>query len=230
MFNISSLILLYVKVYLLKYDYQGVQVALIAQGEIMVLKKEKWLPILGLAILFAVACGLWLSVSFFIEILREVDTKISAAILGAMATIFVGLTAVIITQRQTSMRDREEAHRAKKVEIYQKYLEMIAALMAGTNGNVSQEAPSEQELIDYLVEFKTQILLWGSPEVIKKQLEFQEASQGGGDIFLAVDNMHKAIRADIGLSNKGLNNSELVKMYLSDPKELDHLRATKTAD
>ena len=184
-------------------------------------KKDAWLAILGFIIIGAGIYGVWLAVVFFVNALSSADPKISAAILGGMATVFVGLTAVIITQNQTKLRDREEAHRASKVEIYKRYLETIAALLAGTNDNVSLKAPTEQELVDYLVQFKTEILLWGSPEVIKMQLEFQFASENDGNIFIAVNNLHKAIRADIGLSNKGLNNLELVKMYLSDPTELD---------
>ncbi|MDO6764848.1 hypothetical protein [Agarivorans sp. 1_MG-2023] len=194
------------------------------------LKKETLLAVVGVVFLCFFAFGFWVALNFFVESITEADPKVSAAILGAMATIFVGLAAVIITQWQTSVRDREEAHRAKKVEIYQKYLEMISAVLSGVNEKVSKKAPSEQELIDYLLAFKTDILLWGSPEVIKRQLEFQSASERGGDVFLAVNKMHKAIRKDIGLSNRGLNNLELVKMYLSSPQELDDLRASNKAD
>ncbi|MGF1845333.1 hypothetical protein L4C39_19505 [Vibrio clamense] len=186
------------------------------------LKKEFWLGILGFTIIGFTIYGVWIAFGFFIDALASSDPKIAAAILGAMATIFVGLTAVIITQNQIKLRDREEAHRSKKVEIYEKYLETIQAMMSGANENVSIEAPSNQELVDYLVKFKSEIILWGSPEVIKMQLEFQRVSQNGGNIFIAVNNIHKAIRADIGLSNKGLNKLELVKMYLANPDELNN--------
>ncbi len=176
---------------------------------------------LGFIVLGLVVYGLWLVLSFFVNVLSNADPKISASILGAMATIFVGLTAVIITQNQTKIRDREEAHRASKIKMYKEYLDTIKAIMVGSNDNVSLEAPTNQELVDYLVNFKTELLLCGSPEVIKRQLEFQVISNNGGDIFIAVDNLYKAIRADIGLSNKKLNSLELVKMYLADPTELD---------
>lgn len=184
-------------------------------------KKDFWLAALGFAIIGFVIYGVWIGFEFFIDALNSSDPKITAAILGAMATIFVGLTAVIITQNQIRLRDREEAHRSKKVEIYEKYLKTVQAIMSGTNENVPMEAPTNQELVDYLVKFKTEIILWGSPEVIKMQLEFQRVSQNGGNIFNAVNNLHRAIRTDIGLSNKGLNKLELVKMYTSDPDELN---------
>ncbi len=36
-----------------------------------------------------------------------------------------------------------------------------------------------------------------------------------------MDNIYRAIREDIGLSNKGLNKFDLIKLYLNDPDELD---------
>ncbi len=43
---------------------------------------------------------------------------------------------------------------------------------------------------------------------------------------MAVNNLYKAIREDIGLSNAGLNNLELIKLFLKDPDELDRARAS----
>ncbi len=194
------------------------------------LNKEKWLAIFGFSLIAGMLYALWLAVSFFITSLASADPKISAAIIGAMTTMFVGIAAVIITQRQIKLREIEEAHREKKVEIYQKFLGTITSLIAGQNEQVTIKAPTEQELIDYLVEFKTEILLWGSPKVIKSQLEFERISGSGGDVFMAVNNLYKAIREDIGLSNAGLNNLELVKIFLKDPDELDKIRASNNTN
>lgn len=75
------------------------------------------------------------------------------------------------------------------------------------------------ELINYLFRYKSEILLWGSPRVIKAQIEFEAVSgNGNGDVkalFKAVNEMYLAIREDIGLSNSGLTNLELVKLYLN---------------
>lgn len=185
------------------------------------MKKESWSALLGFVIIGVSMYGLWVVIEFFISALVSSDPKISAAILGAMATIFVGIAAVVITQRQTSLRDREEAHRAKKIEIYAKFLKTIQSMMSGVNNNISTQAPTDKELVNYLADYKSDVILWGSPQVIRAQLEFQRVSRDGGNIFLAVDNLHKAIREDIGLSNKGLNKLELVKMYLADPDEVN---------
>lgn len=180
----------------------------------------------GIALLAVFAGILWLAVSKFLAFLSAANPSIAAAIVGGMATILAAVGVALYTQSQTSRREIEEAHRARKVEIYKEFLDLVARMMAAQNTNVSLKPPSEQELIDFLVKFKTQIILWGSPRVIKAQLEFEKTSNRGGNVLFAVDDLYKAIRDDIGLSNFGLNNRELVKMYLKDPTELDRMSAT----
>ncbi len=86
---------------------------------------------------------------------------------------------------------------------------------------------TEQELNDIMLEFRTNVILWGSPKVINVYLDFQNASNLNENILLIVDELHKAIREDIGLSNQGLNKKQLVKMYLKDPSELDLISNSK---
>ncbi|MDC2889118.1 hypothetical protein [Psychrosphaera algicola] len=92
--------------------------------------------------------------------------------------------------------------------------------------NQKQKESATKALIDYLVKFKTNIILWGSPKVLIAQAEFEQQSKVSGNIFLAIDNLYRAIREDIGLSNSGLPSLHLVKMYLSDPEELESLIAS----
>lgn len=183
--------------------------------------------IASLFILMASSFFLWKIGAFFVKSLIATDPRFSASIIGAMATTIVGISATIITQTQIKSREVEEAYRTKKVEIYEGFLNTIASVLMGVNNDVSLKAPSQQELVDYLVKFKTDILLWGSPEVIKCQLSFELAAKEKKDVFIAVDNLYKAIRKDLGLSNQGLNNYELIKMYLKDSQELDQIIASK---
>jgi hypothetical protein len=77
------------------------------------------------------------------------------------------------------------------------------------------------ELADFFVKYKTNVILWGSPQVINAQLKFESASTTGENVLYATDRLYLAIRADLGLSNRGLGNRQLIKMYLKNPKELD---------
>ena len=176
--------------------------------------------IFGFIILVFLMYLVWNAVEFFITLLRSVDPKISATIIGGMFTIFAGLIVVLLTQRQIKLREISEAHREQKVEIYKGFLDTVEKILQGQNDQTNIKGISEQELIDYLVKFKTNIILWGSPQVLKAQAEFETLSRSGGDMMLALDNLYRAIRTDIGLSNRGLQKYHLVKMYLSDPENL----------
>ncbi len=148
--------------------------------------------------------------------------EVSAAVIGAMATVFVGLAAVLMSQRHERKQTADEAHRLRKVEIYGRFIETIASIIGASNENLDIQAPSGKELVTYLFKFKSDILLWGSPEVIKAQIAFEEAPAGAPKIQ-AVNRLYLAIREDLGLSNFGLDRRELVKLHVNDRAELDKL-------
>ena len=183
--------------------------------------------IIGLILSVIIGYGVFYVLMSLYELLAALKPEVLAAIISAVVTAFAGIAAVMIGQRQSKQRDIDESHRSKKVEIYKGFLDAVSGIMAKGNENVTKNGLSDQELIDYLVEFKTDIILWGDPNVIKRHLEFEvAASQDTSKIFIAVDNLYKSIREDIGLSNKKLNNYELVRMYLKDPTELDEIIAS----
>lgn len=175
----------------------------------------------GIGLFASVGYLLWIVFSRLISFLESANPSVSAAVVGAMATVLVGVGGALYTQAQIKKREIEEAHRSKKVEIYKKFLDIVARVMSENNPDVSLKAPTKQELVDFMVEFKTDVILWGSPKVINAQLEFETASASGRNVLLDADKLYKAIREDIGLSNRGLEKRQLIKMYLKDPKELD---------
>ena len=194
----------------------------------MSVKKQNWKQLLlAISLIFVFGYLGWLIITFFIDSLIKTDAKIAAAIIGGMFTVFAGLTAVIITQKQTKLREIEEAHREKKIEIYNKFITAATSMVAAQNDNLDIKAPTDKELINIMFDFKKEIILWGSPKVIKAQLKMEKLTQENSKFLLvAVNNIYKAMREDIGLSNSGLNNNELIKLFLLDPNEMDEALAS----
>lgn len=184
-----------------------------------------WLAV-GLAVILGTIYAFWLGASHLLSFLAGANPTISAAIVGAMATVLVSVGGALYTQAQIKKREIAEAHRERKVGLYKEFLDVVLRIMAKENKNLSLKAISDQELVNFLAKFKTSVILWGSPKVIKAQLNFEAVSGSGGNVLVAVDKLYLAIRDDIGLSNSGLNNHELVKMYLSDPGEMDRASAS----
>jgi hypothetical protein len=191
------------------------------------MKKKQVIHVLISLVIFAVAAySIWHLLFFFARKIAEINPSVSAAIIGSMATVFVGITAVIITQRQTKARELEEAHRTRKVEIYNNFLTIVTKVHKSMNDQVAVEQVSQKELANSLMDYKREILLWGAPKVIKAQLQYEAATATGGNMFIAMDNLYRAIREDIGLNNKGLSEFDLIKLFLKDAHLMDEfLRA-----
>jgi hypothetical protein len=180
--------------------------------------------VIGLALLAGLLFGVWEALAHFFGLLSAASPEVAAAVIGGMSTALVGIAAALFAHRSARIRASEDAHRVKKVEIYRGFLEIVARQMANENDKVNIKQLKESELIKFLVTFRSDIILWGSPSVINAFRNFNVQCQTGGiSMFNAVDGLYRSIRHDIGLSNWGLESNALVKMYLSDPSELDAL-------
>jgi len=65
-------------------------------------------------------------------------------------------------------------------------------------------------------------MLWGSPKVLNAYTAFRKAGQEENpQVIILVDDILRAMRRDLGLSNWGLQRGDLVKMLLTDPEKVD---------
>lgn len=162
---------------------------------------------------------------FFISALKEVDPKTSVTILGTMITIGASVFGIIYNQKQIKQREIQEAHRNKKIEIYNKFITISTNMIAGSNSKIPSIQPYEEEvLIEEIFYFKKDLLLWGSQKVIKSVLDYENAAiNEPKNVLNAVNNLYKAMREDIGFDNSKLKNNELIKIFLSDAHELDKI-------
>lgn len=185
--------------------------------------KENLPVILGFAIIGVGVYLFWVILSRFVWFLEKANPSVAAGTIGAMATLLIGFWSNLYVQRQIKLREIDEAHRVRKIEIYQRFMKTMLSQMTANNPNIDIEQISEQELANYLAQFQNDLVLWGSPRVIKSFLSFKAISSSGGNALKGVDEVYLAIREDIGLNNQGLNSSELIKIYLKDSEELDDL-------
>lgn len=185
----------------------------------MRLKVREFLGAAVVLILIGGVCsGVWVLGGSLVTSLASASSEVAAAVIGAMATVLVGVSAVLLSQAHERRRSREEAHRLKKVEIYQEFIGVITRMIGAANQNLAIKEIEPGELAIYLFRFKSEILLWGSPRVIRAQIKFESVA-GKVDIkllFNAVNELYMAIREDVGLSNFGLNSLELMKLYLNE--------------
>jgi len=166
---------------------------------------------------------------YFIIILFKMDTESSTKIIAMMITVFSGLLGIIYTQTQIKQREIDESHRERKIKIYQSFLKLNTAVFQGENKDSDNQPPTEKEKLEFFSKFYEEILLWGSPEVIKVFLEFKYITSdedSGMDTLIVANKLYKAFRKDIGLSNSSLHNCELIKLFIHS-EELYQLKSNK---
>lgn len=172
---------------------------------------KKWLQLgLSFVLLAGLGYALYKTIEVSFSFLESVNPTVGAAIIAAVATVMLGL----YTQLLLKKRQLDDAHREKKIQIYEEFMKMAAAHLAQENQNLKQKKIPQEKVVDFFFRFKTDLILRGSARVIKAMAKFESVSSEGGDVLSAVDEIYRAMREDVGLSNFGLKHKELVGVYL----------------
>ncbi|MDO8331897.1 MAG: hypothetical protein Q7T36_15640 [Fluviicoccus sp.] len=172
---------------------------------------------IGLLILLGLLVGAWVALTLVFQWFGSLDENLAAALITAL----LGLIGLWYTQWESKTRDISENHREKKIEVYNNFFDLVERFQnnaipasALDGGDVSEQLKAEFRRLT------RGLLIWGSPAVIRAYLKFRVVSAEGGNILLAVDEMYRAMRKDLGNSNFGLQNGDLIRLNLKDPNEL----------
>jgi len=185
----------------------------------------KWLQTLvGIVLLIALALAvLWLGREFLLWVVAQ-SSEVVGAIIACAGTVIAGIGAVVISQQRTKAREIAESHRPKKTEIYSEFIKMVVGIMRTQKSKKNATADPSEELEEFFFSFTTDVMLWGSPGVLRSYGEFRRVGQQKNpNVILMVDDILQAMRKDLGLSNRGLNRGDLIKMLLTDPEKVDEL-------
>lgn len=199
----------------------------------------------SLGYIFSALLGLlvWIVSVDLIPTFSSVDTKILVAVITASGTFITGFVLAILNhnktksremdnqksisereiqvQKQIREREIEEAHRERKVKMYMDFIEMISSFIQAVNPENKKKSLTKQQILNKIESFQNGILLWGGPQVLKAYLHYRTVANNENKLlFESIDQLYKAIRQDIGLSNEGLDDMETIRLYLKDPSEL----------
>ena len=173
----------------------------------------------------------WPLVEMVFDGAESADVRILSAAISAAAVLVATLVAQTFSHRREMqaqeairLREIEDSLRERKVQAYSGLLDLVSSYMQGGNQSSRKKTPSLQKTLDEIEKFQNAIMLWGGPKVIHAYLEYRKHSQGEtGEMFRHIDQLYLSIRADIGLSNEGLDSHELLKIYMEKPEEIDQL-------
>lgn len=182
------------------------------------------------AIIFSFAClavliyFAWLIGGNLFEWIKSLEKEVAAAAITAI----IGFAGLLYVQWNSKAKEISDSHRPAKIEVYETFFNIVERFMTAADSEEENLDPESEEfpqdLKDQFTKLSRGMIVWASPQVIKAWSEFREKaseSKTPADTLLAVDKVLQAIRADLGNSNFGLSRGDVVKLYLSNPGEVD---------
>lgn len=185
----------------------------------------------------------WLLLSLIAESLTGKDSALVSALIAATAGFAATVLSAInklneVRYREVLAKERElevqkfidersiqESHRANKVQVYSTFVELISDITQGKNKNNPRKPTSQADKLAKLEKFQNGLMIWGNPDTIRTYLTYKRGFLGDPMVSLGnADALFRALRADIGLSNEGLDEFELIEMYLRDPNQISVLQ------
>ena len=172
--------------------------------------------VLGLFLLLVIAGVVWWLLSGALDWFKGLSPNVAAALVTAVAAI----ASILYTQRQNKIKDIAEAHRSAKVELYKRFMEFVTKVLVSSDRTHEERFGTDFQ--NEFIAFTSELVIWGSPDVLHKFGAWRTAAQQNDTpaLLLAVDDLLRAIRTDLQNNNKTLRRGDLMKQYLKDPNEL----------
>ena len=179
---------------------------------------------IGFVFLALAAYGIYWVFATVWTSLKAVDTKLAVSLLTASSTIIVGTFTVVVGKYMERQREIESHFREKKLQIYDEFLQEFFKLFYDQDkeedDNVDARNESDTDLVSFLQEWQRKILLWGGPNVLRSYIEWKnhlgKHEPDAKSVFL-MENFFRALRKDLGLSNKGLSEGIFSHLILKNP-------------
>ena len=141
-------------------------------------------------------------ISFLLSEMKNLNPNVVASIIAALTATF----GFLYNQRRTQKREIAETHRQKKVELYNDFINFMIEYLYKSNKGKYADLPNGEVSPDVeqeFMKFHSGLIVWGSPEVIKRYVLFRNYSSKLGIeyTFRHVHDLLLAIRKDLGNSN-----------------------------
>jgi hypothetical protein len=185
---------------------------------------QKVLATLGFLVIAALVAAVVFLITYLVDTLQSIDTEVAAAIVAASATFLAAVVTVVYSQTRSKAREISATHRSNKAEAYKGFMRFISDLLLESKNSDSsiQRGSLPKKLQETYFSIRSDLIVWGSPNVINayKRLQYNLGT-GSPATLLLCDDVLQEMRKDLGLSNAGFKRGDLIKMFLTNPEELD---------
>jgi hypothetical protein len=109
--------------------------------------------------------------------------------------------------------------------MYEEFLKLLFEVFESTilKSETPSQKISKEALVSAMAKFTKNLIVWGSPGVIKSYSDFRKLSQIQSDepshttaILLAIEKLLFEIRKDLGNSNRNLKNGDLLSLFINN--------------
>ena len=174
------------------------------------------LIILILLALYGLIQGAFAIVGWVTSQTAKADPTVIAALITGAGTILGSVLITSYHSRLAQERAAEEANRGKKAEIYNRF---VISLMETRNSKEVREGKINEVDLEFVNEFVSQIVIHGGPDVIKAYEALRRSGLGLSmqthrEISENLANLLLEMRTELGLSNKGLTQRELLAPFV----------------
>lgn len=183
---------------------------------------RKWLAAaVALAAVVALLFGLWWVGASLVTMLRTIDAEIAAAIVSGLAAVTIAIATTWLGRSLQRRTDARRGQQEKRVPVYEEFVKGVLQSMGiSSSGKARKGRIDEQHAHRVLSEFTEKAIVWGSDDVLKAWIAFRTAGQQpeeyGNKILLIMEELFLAMRKDLGLSNRGLDRGDLLRLFIND--------------
>lgn len=134
-------------------------------------------------------------------------------VFGAFVTAAGALIAVLRSKTADRQREIDQELREKKGPIYEEFTQFLI-------GKVLRNNASHEEMMEYIVKFSQEMIVWGDDEVIHAWANFKSAAETAEidprRSLFATEDILFAIRRSMGHFNKTLRRGDLLSLFVND--------------
>jgi hypothetical protein len=171
--------------------------------------------LLAVTVLAGIAWLAYKAVATVYHAFASLDQNVAVAIVVGSTTILGSTLAVVLTRYYQSKREREIAHRDRKIVLYDEFMAKLFAIFLG---DTEKETKSE-DLVPFLREIQRKLILWSGPGTIKAYAEWHRVlatTPPRAIQMIKMIDFFLALREDLGHSNKGIQHSHMARFLLQN--------------
>lgn len=189
-------------------------------------------PVMGMALLIGFIILIYEIIILLIDFIKALDPNLAAGLLTASTTVIASISAITLGKYFERKREIESHFRDKKVDIYNSFLVEFYGVTTDQKQHESksdEEIVADEEMVKFLNDWQRQMILWGGANVLSQYIKWKEdisRQNPTAQTMFLTENFFKALRKDIGLSNKGLKKGDFLNLFLQNANLLLTLSKT----